>query len=98
MQKSINEEVVRVFSDIPLAGTIITKVDEAASLGALLVTLIRHQLPTMFVSNGQRVPEDLHVSRPIELVKIARDLMEQVGWEESPAPPLDDTPERKIHA
>ncbi|HBD11592.1 MAG TPA: flagellar biosynthesis protein FlhF [Porticoccaceae bacterium] len=98
VQKSINEEVVRVFSDIPLAGTIITKVDEAASLGALLVTLIRHQLPTMFVSNGQRVPEDLHVSRPIELVKIARDLMEQVGWEESPAPPLDDTPERKIHA
>lgn len=43
-----------------LAGCIITKTDEAASLGAVLDTAIRHQLPVHYVANGQRVPEDIH--------------------------------------
>lgn len=87
-QKTITDEIVRVFSEIELTGTIITKVDEAASLGAMLATLIRYQLPTMFISNGQQIPEDIHVSKPIELVKIARDLMEQMGWQQPPPPSL----------
>lgn len=38
---------------------IMTKTDEAAQLGPVLDCLIRHELPLMFLANGQRVPEDL---------------------------------------
>ena len=97
-QKTITDEIVRVFSEIELTGTIITKVDEAASLGAMLATLIRYQLPTMFISNGQQIPEDIHVSKPIELVKIARDLMEQMGWQQPPPPSLIANLDAQTHA
>lgn len=42
-----------------ILGAIITKTDEAAQIAPVLDSLIRHGLPLMFLSNGQRVPEDL---------------------------------------
>lgn len=42
-----------------ILAAIITKTDEAAQLGPVLDCLIRHNLPLMFLANGQRVPEDL---------------------------------------
>jgi flagellar biosynthesis protein FlhF len=42
-----------------VTAAIITKTDEAAQIGPVLDCLIRHQLPLMFLANGQRVPEDL---------------------------------------
>ena len=42
-----------------LFGAIITKIDEAALVGPVVDCLIRHDLPVLFLSNGQRVPEDL---------------------------------------
>lgn len=42
-----------------ILGAIITKTDEAAQIAPVLDSLIRHDLPLMFLSNGQRVPEDL---------------------------------------
>lgn len=78
-QQAITSEIMHVFSDIKLAGTVVTKVDEAASLGGVLNALITYQLPTFFISNGQKVPEDLHLGSAIELVKIARDLLQRTG-------------------
>ncbi|MEO8165283.1 MAG: flagellar biosynthesis protein FlhF, partial [Betaproteobacteria bacterium] len=54
------EDVVNAYNKEGLAGCVITKTDEAASLGAVLDTVIRHRLPVHYVSNGQRVPEDIH--------------------------------------
>lgn len=54
------EDVVRAYGSKGLAGCIISKADEAASLGAVLDTVIRHRLPVHYVANGQRVPEDIH--------------------------------------
>jgi len=54
------EDVVRAYGARGLAGCVITKADEAASLGAVLDTVIRHRLPVHYVANGQRVPEDIH--------------------------------------
>lgn len=56
------DEVARSYSKdggVPLQGCIITKADEASSLGAALDTAIRYRLPIHFVSNGQKVPENL---------------------------------------
>lgn len=54
-------EVVRSYKGDGLAGCIMTKLDEAATVGNVLDVLIRQKLNLYYVANGQRVPEDLHV-------------------------------------
>lgn len=55
------DDVVRAYSGSNLSGCILTKIDEAASLATPLDVIMRHGLPLYYVSNGQRVPEDLHL-------------------------------------
>jgi flagellar biosynthesis protein FlhF len=45
----------------PFWGVVLTKLDEAVSLAPMVECVIRHRLPVLFMANGQRVPEDLHV-------------------------------------
>jgi len=47
-----------------IKGAVITKIDEAMSLAPAVDCLIRHQLPILFIGNGQQVPEDLHLADP----------------------------------
>ncbi len=68
---SVMDETIRAFSSVPLDGAILTKLDEAASLGGVLSAVIEQQLPLRFVTNGQRVPEDIQVARVSELVQQA---------------------------
>jgi flagellar biosynthesis protein FlhF len=42
-----------------IQSVVVTKTDEAALIGPVVDSLIRHSLPLLFISNGQRVPEDL---------------------------------------
>lgn len=49
-------------------GCIVSKVDEATHLGAVLDTAIRHRLPLHYVSNGQKVPENLLSPNAAKLV------------------------------
>jgi len=72
------DEIVGAFAKFSPAACILTKVDEAASLGAALSTAIRHRLPIAFLCNGQRVPEDLHDARQNKnwLVQLALRLKE----------------------
>ena len=59
------DDVVRAYGGTALAGCILSKVDEAASLAPALDTVLRNDLRLHYVSNGQRVPEDLHLpNRP----------------------------------
>lgn len=65
------DEVARTYANdggSPLKGCIITKVDEASRLGAALDTAIRYRLPVHYVSNGQKVPENLLFLPAAELV------------------------------
>ncbi len=56
------DDVVRAYAGEDLAGCILTKVDEAPSLGPALDAVVRHGLLLAYVANGQRVPEDLHLA------------------------------------
>jgi flagellar biosynthesis protein FlhF len=56
------DDVVQAYQGEGLHGCIITKVDEAASLGVALDIVIRHKLVLHYVANGQKVPEDLHAA------------------------------------
>jgi flagellar biosynthesis protein FlhF len=62
------DDVVRAYSGRGLSGAVLTKIDEAVSLAPALDVLIRHRLPLAYVSNGQRVPEDLHIPNLAYLV------------------------------
>lgn len=61
-------EVVRSYMGDGLAGCIITKLDEAATIGSVLDVIIRQKLRLYYVANGQRVPEDLHVANQHYLI------------------------------
>jgi flagellar biosynthesis protein FlhF len=53
----------------PLAGCIVTKLDEATNLGGVLDAVIRYKLPVHYVSTGQKVPENLYVATKKFLIK-----------------------------
>jgi flagellar biosynthesis protein FlhF len=61
------EEVARAYSGPGLIGCILTKIDEALTYGPVLDVAIRHELPVHYITNGQRVPEDLHLANPTYL-------------------------------
>ncbi len=64
------EDVVRIYQKTTaigekpagqgVIGCIVTKLDEAVSLGTMLDVVLRHRLVLHYMTNGQRVPEDLH--------------------------------------
>ena len=80
------DEAVRTFKRANLAGCILTKVDETASLGSAMSIVIRHRLPLAYISNGQRVPEDLQLARAQALVAQALELMKS----QREQPDMDD--------
>jgi flagellar biosynthesis protein FlhF len=55
------DDVVRAYAGEDLAGVILSKVDETASIAPALDAVIRHGLMLCYVANGQRVPEDMHL-------------------------------------
>jgi flagellar biosynthesis protein FlhF len=70
-QQAVLEETLRAFGQLPLEGIVLTKLDEAVSLGPILTALSRGDLPLMFVSEGQRVPEDLNSANVERLINLA---------------------------
>jgi flagellar biosynthesis protein FlhF len=71
------EETVAAFGAAALQGAIITKADETSSLGGVLSVLSTHGLPVAYVSEGQRVPEDLVPARSHSLVSRCVAVMQQ---------------------
>lgn len=67
---SLNE-TVRAYRALSPAACIVTKLDEAGTLGGLIGTLIESVLPIAWVSAGHRVPEDLNPARAHQLVALA---------------------------
>lgn len=56
------DEVVSAYQKNGFHGCVITKADEAASLGVALDVVIRRKLTLHYVANGQKVPEDIHAA------------------------------------
>ena len=73
------EETVKRYAPANPACCVLTKVDEAASLGGALSVLIKARLPVSYMSEGQRVPEDLRPARALELVSTAVRLAKASG-------------------
>ena len=65
------EQVVTAYKRAGVDGCILTKIDEAASIAPALDVIVRHQLPLHYVTDGQRVPEDLQLPDSGALVREA---------------------------
>ncbi|WP_413043978.1 flagellar biosynthesis protein FlhF [Pseudomonas sp. YJ42] len=60
-----------------LAGCILTKLDEAGSLGDVLGLTISQHLPIAYLADGPRIPDDLHLPRSHQLVSRAVSLQSE---------------------
>jgi flagellar biosynthesis protein FlhF len=70
-QARVMQETVAQFKRISLAGCIFTKLDECLSLGEVINVAIQNALPVSYLTNGQRVPEDIVVADAADLVQRA---------------------------
>ncbi len=68
------DEVVRRFAPARPQGVVLTKLDETGRLGSALSVVVDHQMPLTWVTDGQRVPEDLHRANSASLVLHLEDL------------------------
>jgi flagellar biosynthesis protein FlhF len=87
-QQRVMQENEERFKKIPLAGCIYTKLDESLSMGELIATAVQNGLPIGYLTDGQRVPEDIKVANAEKLVtladKLATKLNGQFTWRPMP--------------
>jgi len=53
-------EIINAFQVFEPQACILTKLDEAATVGAAISAIVEQNLPLSFVTDGQQVPEDIH--------------------------------------
>jgi flagellar biosynthesis protein FlhF len=94
------EEIVQAYAPAKPVACILTKVDEAASLGAVISTTVRHRLKIAYVCDGQRVPEDMHAAhqRRVWLVQAALKLKEGKGPARDEAHRIRNITRAQVHA
>ncbi|HWL63649.1 MAG TPA: flagellar biosynthesis protein FlhF [Steroidobacteraceae bacterium] len=84
-QAGVIGEAMQAFGACAPSALLLTRVDEAVSLGGTLSALAASGLPVAYVSNGTRIPEDLAPARAHQLVAravfLARSADTSVGEE-----------------
>lgn len=70
-QPLVQHEICRRFQNLRPEACIFTKVDECLSLGESLSVSIQNRLPISYITDGQRVPEDIKVAQSSHLVTLA---------------------------
>ncbi len=61
-QYQVMQQTIAAYKQIYLQGCIFTKIDECYSLGEAISAAIEHKLSVSFITDGQKVPEDLKVA------------------------------------
>lgn len=68
MQPHALNRILESMTSQQLQGCIVSKVDEASSLGDLFTSLSKYQLPIAFWTDGQHIHEHLHPAKAVDLV------------------------------
>jgi flagellar biosynthesis protein FlhF len=61
-------DVISAYKGNGLDGCIMTKVDEAATVGNVLDLIVRQKIKLYYTTDGQRVPEDIHLADKEQLI------------------------------
>lgn len=80
-QRRVLQDAVKHFQRIPLSGAVLTKLDESVSLAGALSVLIQSGLPLSYVTDGQRVPEDMKVADTLALARQALDALNEPEYQ-----------------
>ncbi len=70
-QIAVMQQSLKFFSKVSPSALIITKLDEATSLGEILSVVLKANFPIMYTTDGQKIPEDIRVARSHHLVSKA---------------------------
>ncbi len=76
-QKQALVQSIKSYDGLSIEGCILSKIDETFSLGEAISVLIEQQLPATFITDGQKVPEDLKAAESRYLVSTAAKLYQQ---------------------
>jgi flagellar biosynthesis protein FlhF len=61
--------IIKAFSVFDPKASILTKLDEAVTIGSAISSIIEHNLPLSFIADGQQVPEDIHSPHARSLIE-----------------------------
>lgn len=76
-QEAMLKASLHAYSGAGLAGCILTKLDESASLGEAMGVVMQSGVPIVYTTHGQDIPRDLDVARGHQLVARAAALIKQ---------------------
>ena len=62
------DDIVRAYRGSGMDGVLLSKIDESLSIAPAIDCVIRHGLDVHYVTNGQKVPEDLHLANARYLI------------------------------
>ncbi|WP_246841026.1 flagellar biosynthesis protein FlhF [Hahella sp. CCB-MM4] len=81
-QPQVMKSTYHYYKMLGLAGCVMTKVDEAFSLGEVISMAIVNRLPVAYFTDGQQIPRDIHHARAHALVVRAVSLWQASSeWE-----------------
>jgi len=78
-QYQVLNQTVKAYHDTELHGCIFSKLDECYSLGEALSVIIENDLSLSYVTDGQRVPEDIKLADSANLTLVAAKLYKKYG-------------------
>jgi flagellar biosynthesis protein FlhF len=70
-QRRVVEQAYNAYKALGLHGCVLSKMDESGSLGDAISLIVEKGLPVTYVTDGQRVPDDISVARKNDLVSRA---------------------------
>ncbi|WP_293264142.1 flagellar biosynthesis protein FlhF [Neptunomonas sp.] len=70
-QRQVLEDAYDNYHSIGLNGCVLSKLDESGSLGEALSLVVEKALPIAYVTDGQKVPDDIEVAQRNDLVSRA---------------------------
>ena len=71
------DQIVQRFSLLPLKSYLFTKIDETEEYAPILNQILRYKKPLSYLTNGQRVPEDIELATK---AKVANLVLQQIQW------------------
>lgn len=67
-QFQVMRSAVHSYGEAQLSGCVISKLDEAVSMGEVLGVVMESRLPVYYTTDGQEVPQDIQIARGHQLV------------------------------
>jgi len=76
-QTQIMKSTYHYYKMVGLSGCLVTKLDEAVSLGEVISFLYLSSLPVAYITDGQKIPDDIHLAKSHAIVSRAVSLFKE---------------------